>query len=614
MQWLASLRRRAMLRHSDAIGGCAVTSNYSASGAPGRQFEHELREIARLLPTEPEAALERARSIAAERPAPRAFRLAAEACRILGRRGEAEQAELNAIRFGLAPPLNQAVEARQSGRAIESKTLAEQYLRHHPDDMLARTILAEAYASLRKYIDAEQILRTVVERAPAFPRASILLAQCLAEQLRMREAIAAVGALLKRAPSEPAALRYLADLRAQTGDYAEACDLYGRLLSADPDDRELSIRLAQTVRVAGRRSESLEMLRKIVDRFPDAGTAWWTLAYYFPEGLDDSDVARIRESLGRNDLSPSDAQLLKIALSIVHDRQGEHEEAFNLLAEVKRLRALEHPYDPERISAQVDRAIAEFTPQLFERRSADGDPDGSAIFIVGMPRSGSTLTERIFGRHSEIEAAGELQVMPHLVDALEEHRRAAGDSAGPTSLPADLTRMAQWYLESAREFRRTDKPRFVDKFNSNWLNAGLIRLMLPNARIIDVRRDALDCCWSAYKTLGDAFTNDQRHLARYYRDYVRFMEAIDAASPGGIITVRYEDLVTDLEGQTRRMLDFLGLDYEPACLDFHLSTDAVATPSSEQVRRPVNRDSIGSASAYRQFLGPLIEELGELAN
>jgi hypothetical protein len=153
--------------------------------------------------------------------------------------------------------------------------------------------------------------------------------------------------------------------------------------------------------------------------------------------------------------------------------------------------------------------------------------------------------------------------------------------------------------------------------NSNWFRDGLIRLMLPNARIIDLRRNALDCCWSNFKMLfaeGTVAANDQRDIARFYRDYVRMVEAVDAASPGGILKVRYEELVDDLEDQTRRILDFLGLEYEPACIDFHLSTAPVATPSSEQVRRPINRDSIGSAQPYRQWLGPMIEELGELAS
>ncbi len=173
------------------------------------------------------------------------------------------------------------------------------------------------------------------------------------------------------------------------------------------------------------------------------------------------------------------------------------------------------------------------------------------------------------------------------------------------------------YIEASGDYRRTDKPHFIDKNNLNWMQIGLILLALPNARIIDMRRNALDCCWANFKMLFSRHfpaTNDLRHVGRFYRDFVRLFEAMKQAAPNRILSVRYEDVVGDLEGETRRMLGFLGLEFEPQCLDFHLSTDPVATASSEQVRRPLNREGIGSAEPYRQWLGPLIEELGSLSD
>ena len=578
------------------------------------RFEQELASAGHLLSNDPAGALDRALILAAQAADPRAFRLAAEAHRKLGHAEEAADAELQAIRCGLAPLLQQAVAARQAGQAEQSRALAERFLRIHPGDLLARTIAAEALIATRQYVDAERILATVVDRAPAFPRASVLLARCMTEQLRIKDAAQVVARLLERAPNDEAALRYLADLRSQSGDYGGACDLYEQVLLAAPDDAGVLLKYAQNLRVSGRRPDSVAVLRRLLEKDSHNGAAWWALAYYFPEELDDADLAQIGAALSIEPLSRDDEVLLKVARSVVNDRRGEREEAFRQLSEVKQSRARDFPYSADAMSSEVDRLIAEFTPELFASRQGQGGPDSSPIFIVGMPRSGSTLTERILGRHSKIEAAGELQVMPHLVAALEEHRRLAGGRGAPAPLPADLARMARWYVERAQEFRHTAKPRFVDKYNSNWIHAGLIRLMLPNARIIDVRRNALDCCWSTYKTLGDTYTNDQRDLARYYRDYVRFMAAIDKAAPGGILDVGYEELVGDVEGQTRRMLDFLGLAFEPACIDFHLSEDAVATPSSEQVRRPINREGIGSAEPYRQWLGPMIDELGALAD
>ncbi len=241
-----------------------------------------------------------------------------------------------------------------------------------------------------------------------------------------------------------------------------------------------------------------------------------------------------------------------------------------------------------------------------------GCDSSEPIFIIGMPRSGTTLLERILGGHSQIEAAGELPINARLFSA-----HGAGSSERIASLTRDeVTLLGEKYLERSKDYRATDKPRFIDKMNSNWSRAAVIRQMLPNAKIIDLRRDALDCCWSNFKMMfaeGIAAANDQRALGRLYRDYVRMIDAVDSAAPGGILKVDYEDLVDDVESQTRRILDFLGLEYEPDCIDFHKSTAAVATPSSEQIRQPINRKGIGSAAPYRQWLGPLIEELGPLA-
>lgn len=533
---------------------------------------------------------------------------------MLGRDRDAVAAELSAIRFGLAPQLRAAVAAQQAGHSAQAKALAAQFLRVHPRDLLARTIAAEACMSMRQYVDGESMLREVVERVPAFPRGAVILARCLAAQLRIRESIEVMEHLLTWVPDDLSALHYLGDLHAQRGDYGKACDVYEVYLKAAPDDPDALLKYAHNLRACGRKEASITVLRRILGLEPQHGAAWWTLAYYSPEALTDEDVRSIQQALGRDAAAATDAALLRTALSIIHDRRREYDTAFRLLQAVKQERGRRQQYNPDVLSARVDQLIAEYTPTLYASRQSEGLSDAAPMFIVGMPRSGSTLTERILGRHSKIEAAGELQVMPHLVEALDEHRRAAGfQSRAPAPLPSDLQKLARWYIERSQDFRRTDKPHFIDKYNFNWLNVGLIRLIMPNAKIIDVRRNALDCCWSAYRTLGDAYTNDQRHVARCYRDYVRFMDAVDAASPGGILTVHYERLVDDVVTQTRQILDFLALEYEPACADFHLSAEVVATPSSEQVRRPINRQGIGSANPYRPWLRPMLEELGDLA-
>jgi tetratricopeptide (TPR) repeat protein len=577
-------------------------------------LDDALEEATRALATDPALALERADRLATKMPDARTFRLVAAAHRALGHEEEAAEAELQGIKFGFTPPLRRAVAAKDARRFQDSKAIAEEYLRQYPDDLLAMTIAAEAALLLQDTRPAQDMLRRVLVRAPGFPRAAVLLANSLVAELRLREAIAVVEQLRQHVPDDLTALRYLADLRAQSGDYGDAAEIYAAIPSVEPPNAGDLFKQAQNLRAAGRRAEALDVLRTAIDLSPHEGAAWWALAQYFPEQLDGQQVERLQQALASGRATASDAGLLRIALSIAFDRRGEHEAAFREISSVKAARRASKPYDPDALTRHVDALIAGFTPEFVSARECVPSSGETPIFVVGMPRSGSTLVERILGRHSLIEATGEIQVMPRLVDAERANAPAAFQSLLPASLsPGKTQELAGRYLEGTRQFRRAGKPFFVDKYNANWIHAGLIRLMFPDAKILDVRRSALDCCWSVYKMMfGDAYANDQRHLARYYADYVRFMEAIDAAAPGGILTVSYESLVEDLESHVGRMLEFIGVDYEKQCAGFHLSSDPVATPSSEQVRRPLFRDSIGSAEPYRQWLGPLVEELDRL--
>ena len=575
--------------------------------------DEALDYAAALLDSDPAAALERAHRLAADRPNPPALRLAAAALRALGRNEEAEMAELGAIRLGFPDELKRALATLHSGQADSAKAIADEYLRQNPDDLLAMTVAAQCAMACGETGAGEALTRDVLARAPAFPQAAILLANSLEAQVRLKEAIVVMDALRGRLPKDPIVLRYLADLHVLTGNPAEGAKLYAEAMSAQPGNAMDLFKYAQNLRAAGSREESVAALRRATET-PVAGNAWWALAHYFPDELAEGDVPRIEAAIGRGGRGSAQEELLRIALSFIQDRRGEHENAFNTISALKAELRLKWPYDSDALTRHVDELIAAFTHEPFSSRRSEGSTSNAPIFIVGMPRSGSTLVERILGMHSQIEGIGEVQLMQRLVDARAGARLPGDRSLLPHSIaPGTGFEMAAWYLERSTEFRRTDKPRFIDKRNANWIHAGLIRLIFPEARIIDVRRGAVDCCWSMFKMLfGDQYANDQRDLARYYADYVRLIDAIGSASPGGILTVDYEDLVGDIEGETRRMLEFVALDYEPACIEFHLSTAAVATPSSEQVRREINADSIGTATPYLEYLGPLVNELKKL--
>lgn len=585
---------------------------------PG-SFEQALADAQRLLESDPSEAIKQAEALVQVKQDARVFRLAAAACRTLGRTADADGAELGAIQASLGEPeMKRAALAEAEGDSAEALAIGRQFLQANPDDLLARTVIAEASMNLWELEEAEEELHAVLRRAPTFLRASMLLATCLIKQVRTGEAIAVLDEVVARKPTNVPVLTSLAQSRATIGDYEEAASIFKRLLSLDPRRVEWWIALGQHCRSLGRREDAIGAFRQALSIEPSNASAWWTLANYYTGEIDDRDAATIGKALTEQAGSAQEGSL-RLALGLVADRDGKHAEAFNDFAEGKKIRLAYQPHDPDRVSAGVDSVIDLFTPEFFERRKSAGWQDPSPIFIVGLPRSGTTLVERILGRHHAVEGAGELQIIPRLAEVARRKADNPEDYAAMLDTLADpqLAWVGQRYVEASHDFRRTQKPMFIDKANLNWMQIGLILLALPDAKVIDVRRDALDCCWANFKMLfaeGYPAANDLRHVGRFYRDYVRLFDAMHVAAPGRILAVRYEDVVDDIEGQTRRMLDFLGLEFEPECLDFHLATDAVATASSEQVRRPLNRKGIGSAEPYRSWLGPLIEELGPLAS
>jgi cytochrome c-type biogenesis protein CcmH/NrfG len=581
-------------------------------------FEEDLANGQRLLERDPAAALKQAEELVRLKQDARVFRLAAAACRKLGYKADAEGAELGAIQASLAEPeMKSAALAEAEGSSADALAIARQYLQANPDDLLAMTVIAEASINLWELEEAEEQLRAVIRRAPTFLRASMLLATCLIKQVRMGDAIAVLDEVVARKPNNVPALTFLAQSRATVGDVEEAASIYEKLLALDSRRVEWWVHLGQHYRSLGRREDAIGAFRQALSIEPSNASAWWTLANYYTREIDDQDKATIDQALTEQAGNPQEGSL-HLALGLVADRDGNHAEAFDHFAQGKRIRLAHQPYDPDRVSAGVDSVIEIFTPEFFERRKTAGWQDSSPIFIVGLPRSGTTLVERILGRHSAVEGAGELQIIPRLAEVARRKADNPEDYAAMLESLADtqLAWVGRRYVEASHDFRRTDKPMFIDKANLNWMQIGLILLVLPDAKVIDVRRGALDCCWANFKMLfaeGYPAANDLRHVGLFYRDYVRMFDAMHRAAPGRILSVRYEDVVDDIEGQTRRMLDSLGLEFEQQCLDFHLAKDAVATASSEQVRQPLNRKGIGSAAPYRQWLGPLIEELGPLA-
>ena len=269
------------------------------------------------------------------------------------------------------------------------------------------------------------------------------------------------------------------------------------------------------------------------------------------------------------------------------------------------------------IETNTARQIAVCTPAFFARRAGWGNPAADPIFILGLPRSGSTLLEQILASHSQVEGTQELSDIQRIVQELQGRDPDLDDPRYPEVLaemaPADFRALGERYLAETRVYR-TDKPRFIDKMPNNFRHVGLIHLMLPNARIIDARREPMSCCFSNLKQLfanGQEFSYGIEDIARYYRTYLDVMRHWDTALPGRVLRVHHEDVVADLEGSVRRMLDHVGLAFEPGCVAFHQSKRSVRTPSSEQVRQPIFRDGLDQWKKYEPWLAPLRTALGD---
>ena len=594
----------------------------TAGNAPvvrGGTVEEGLANGRLLLAEHPEAALTQAEALLKLGPDPRALRLAAAAHRKLGETKKAEAAEIVAIEAALANPrLKAASQAESEGRTEEASRIAAAFLKEQPDDLLALTISADTAITARRLEPGEQMLRHVLSRAPQFIRAAMLLAKCLMLQSRLPDAVEAVEEVLKRKPDNGVALRLHARLLSDTRDYDRAAAIYERLISLDDREIDLWINYASTLRFMGRRQDAELALRRALSMNKGHGGAWWQIADLSPAAITDRDLETIREALTDRAHNVVETTNLHFALALALDDRKQPAEAFEHFEKGNAGRLQVLPYEPAETSSEVTRSIQTFDRPYFARYASAASRDSSPIFIVGMPRSGSTMLERTLGRHSQIEAAGELPLMPRIVEALTGELGSAdryGKHLRQLS-PDQVKLLGEQYLDRSQAFRKTNKRRFTDKLHMNWRHLGLIHTILPNARIIDLRRNPVDCCWSNYKTQfanGHPASNDLHHIGLFYRDYVRMMDHILAIAPDRVLDVRYEDVVDDIEGQTRRILSFLGLDFEPQCLDFHLSEEPVATASSEQVRRPLNREGIGAWKPYRQWLGPLFEALGPLA-
>ncbi|HSE11369.1 MAG TPA: sulfotransferase, partial [Rudaea sp.] len=434
---------------------------------------------------------------------------------------------------------------------------------------------------------------------------------------KAQEAIVELERLLRDDPANPAYRNLKAVALCHTGDYETAIDIYDELTRTYPAQAPIWLSLGHASKTAGQTERAIVAYRKCIELDPDFGEAHWSLANLKTFRFDEAHIEAMRRALARQDLKQEHRICIEFALGKALEDRADYAESFAHYAIGNTLRLEQIPYSANDTSARLQRARETYSTDFFRQRAGSGCDAPDPIFIIGMPRAGSTLVEQILASHSAVEGTMEL---PEITSITRDLRRAAADKH-PGAYHDALARMSgdelrelgEQYIERTRIHRKLGRPLFIDKMPNNFAHVGLIHLTLPNAKIIDVRRHPLACGFSCFKqhfARGQNFTYGLENVGRYYRDYVGLMAHFDSVLPGRIHRVIYEDLVENTEHEVRRLLDYCGLPFEDACLRFFENDRPVRTASSEQVRQPIYTAGVDHWQHYEPWLGPLKSALG----
>jgi tetratricopeptide (TPR) repeat protein len=562
---------------------------------------------------EPDKAIAALRRATALKPdMPEAWRALGDQLTLKGDPPGADAAYAQHIRASVHDPvLMQAAVALCDDRLAVAEHLLREHLKRHPTDVAALRMLAELGTRIGRYGEAEAMLARCLDLSPSFTGARHNYAIVLYRQQKSAEAIPHIEALLAESPRDPGYRNLMAAALGLVGEYDRAIAIYEDVLGEYPNQPKIWLAYGHALRTAGRRGDAVAAYQRSIAMAPRLGEAYWSLANLKTERFTPADEAAMRERLGESDLDIEDRLHLHFALGKALEDRGDFAEAFAHIAKGAALRRDQTPYDPTQTTGDTRRSRALFTRDFFASRGEGGARSAAPIFIVGLPRSGSTLVEQILSSHSAVEGTMELPDLPRIARAIggdgDYFDRLAALS------PDERTLLGEDYLAATSIHRKLGRPVFIDKMPNNCRHIGLIHLILPNATIIDARRYPMAACFSAFKQLfarGQAFSYDLDDVGRYYRDYVTLMDHFDAVRPGRVHRVIYEDMVDDTEAEIRKLLDHCGLPFEAECLRFHETQRPVRTASSEQVRRPLYREGLDHWRNFEPWLGPLKVALG----
>jgi len=538
-----------------------------------------------------------------------------KALAMLGFGKEADEAfeksfSLNPVRKKLA----HAAEHHKKGRLEEAERLYREVVRDHPDNVDALRMLGRVALSAGRNADAERLFRRAIKLAPDFAGALTDLGRVLKEQNQFEEAIECFGKVIDLEPENPQAHFQLASTLAPAALTYRAIESYRKALALQPKFPGASLGLGHVLKTVGEQEEAIAAYRECISLRPDNGESYWSLANLKTYRLTDDDVAAMEKSLEKPDLTSQSRVNFLYALAKAHEDREDFEGAWDYYRKGNETQRMLEKYDPVQTEVLHDSVIDVFTADFLSETQAEGNPDPSPIFIVGLPRSGSTLIEQILASHSMVEGTSELPYVGRVATSLNRNR--ADGINYPEAMreleDIHLRTLGQQYLDLAAMHRTEGKARFVDKMPNNFPAVGFLHLILPNAKIIDARRHPLDACLSCYRQLfakGQTFTYDLIDIGEYFLEYERMMDHWHAVLPGKVLTLQYEEVVGNFEAQVRRLLEHCELPFEEGCLRFYETERPVRTASSEQVRQPIHSRSIGFWKNYESRLGELQEVL-----
>lgn len=533
------------------------------------------------------------------------------------RPNEARQATAQAEWLAkLAPPVAAAMNHIHEGRLLKAENLCRAYLQKNRQDVEAMRLLAEIGVQFNVLDDAEFVLESAVEFEPENVLARIDYIKVLRKRHKYVAALEHAKKLYARNPADPVFQSHLAIESMHNNEFERAFELFDEVLEKIPGDPATLTTRGHALKTFGRHDDAVESYRSAFRSMPDYGEAYFGLANLKTYRFTDAEIDSMRTRESNEQLDHSARVHMCFSLAKALEDRTEYEESFSYYERGNELKRVQSRYQAEDMTAELTAQSDICGRELFEKNAGKGHDAPDPIFVVGLPRAGSTLLEQILASHSQIDGTLELPNILALAHRLRRRKRASDKSQYPHVLAdldgEELEAYGKKFIEETR-VHRAGAPFFIDKMPNNFRHIGLIKLILPNAKIIDARRHPMDCCFSGFKQLfaeGQEFTYGLEVIGQYYRDYVDLMDHWDEVLPGQVLRVQYEDVVADIETQVSRLLEFCELPFEDACINFHKTKRIVKTASSEQVRQPINTKGIEAWRPYDPWLGDLKDALG----